>query len=232
MRDRVAVITGGGGALGSAVVTSFLEDGWTVWVPSSSAASAEELRERLGTPAGLRAAAADLTDTGAVEAFFARVASAHGGLDVLCNLVGGFAAGDIVDTDPATWERMWRLNATAPFLAIRSAVPLLRRSGDGRIVNVAAAAALGDPKPGMSAYLATKAAVVSLTRNLSEELAGDGIRVNAVAPTIIDTPDNRRAMPDAGRDGWLEPREIAGVIRFLAGPHAAVVSGSVLTLRK
>jgi NAD(P)-dependent dehydrogenase (short-subunit alcohol dehydrogenase family) len=167
-----------------------------------------------------------------VEGLFAEVTATHGRLDLLCNLVGGFAAAGVAETDTGTWQRMWDLNATAPFLCIRSAVPLLRRTGGGRIVNVAAAAAMTGPKAGMSAYLAAKSAVASLTENLAEELAADGITVNAVAPTIIDTPANRAAMPDADRGTWLDPAEIAAVIRFLAGPDATVVSGNVLTLRK
>lgn len=232
MDGKVAVVTGGTGALGSEVVASLLEDGWVVWVPWTTEAAASRLRERVGGAAGLHAAAADLTDAASAEAFFGQVDEAHGSLDLLCNLVGGFAAGDVETTGPSTWERLWQVNATAPFLAIRSAVPLLRSAGGGRIVNVAAAAALGGPTAGMSAYLAAKSAVASLTRNLSEELAADGITVNAVAPTVIDTPANRTAMPGSDRSGWLDPAAIARVVRFLAGPDGAVVSGTVLMLRE
>jgi NAD(P)-dependent dehydrogenase (short-subunit alcohol dehydrogenase family) len=232
MSERVAVVTGGTGVLGTEVVASLLEEEWTVWVPWTRERSIAALMERLGQAPGLRAHRADLTDPGSVDAFFGLVGAAHPGVDLLCNLVGGFVGGAIAETDPSTWSRMWSLNATAPFLALRSAIPLLRRRGAGRIVNVAAAAAQGGGKKGMSAYLAAKAAVVSLTRNLAEELAADGITVNAVAPTIIDTPSNRQAMPESDRSGWLDPREIAAVIRFLAGQDAAVVSGNVLVLRK
>jgi NAD(P)-dependent dehydrogenase (short-subunit alcohol dehydrogenase family) len=232
MGEKVAVVTGGTGVLGTEVVASLLGEDWTVWVPWTTERSMARLKERLGPAPGLRAHRADLTHPSGAEEFFGLVGDAHAGMDLLCNLVGGFAGGEITETDPPTWSRMWGLNATAPFLAIRSAVPLLRRRGSGRIVNVAAAAALGGPRKDMSAYLAAKSAVVSLTRNLAEELAPDGITVNAVAPTIIDTPSNREAMPGSDRAGWLDPREIAAVIHFLAGQDAAVVSGNILVLRK
>lgn len=232
MSERVAVVTGGTGVLGAEVVASLLEDAWVVWVPWTTERSIARLEGRLGQASGLHERRADLTDASSVEAFFDLVAQTHPGVDLLCNLVGGFGGGGITETEPSTWSRMWGLNATAPFLAIRSAIPLLRRRGSGRIVNVAAAAALERAKGDMSAYLAAKAAVVSLTRNLAEELAADGITVNAVAPTIIDTPSNRKAMPGSDRGTWLDPREIAAVISFLAGPEAAILSGNVLVLRK
>lgn len=209
MDKRVAVVTGGSGALGGAVVEALLTDGWQVHVP-----------ER-----------ADLADPDSVEAYFARRA-AEGRLDLLANLVGGFAGASVEETDPETWERMWRSNAAVPFFAIRAAVPLLRASGGGAVVNVASAAGLEGPVAGMSAYLAAKAALASLTLNLAEELAPAGITVNAVAPTLMDTAANRAAMPGADRAGWLAPGEVAEVIRYLAGPGARVVSGNVIVLRR
>jgi len=230
MDQRVAVVTGGVGGLGGAVVQALLADGWRVHVPWTNEASEAELRARVGPRAELETARADLTDPVAVDAFFARVRETSGRLDLLCNLVGGFAMAAAENTDAETWGRMLAVNATAPFLSIRAAIPLLRAAGGGSIVNVAAAA-LERPAPNMSAYLASKAAIAALTRNLAEELAPDGITVNAVAPTTIDTPANRRAMPSSDRSGWLAPEAIAEVIRFLAGPQARIVTGNVVVLR-
>jgi NAD(P)-dependent dehydrogenase (short-subunit alcohol dehydrogenase family) len=232
MSTEVAVVTGGTGGLGGAVVEALVEDGWRVHVPWRSEGEDARLRERVGSAGGLVLHRADLVDARAVDELFARVGADGGRLGLLCNLVGGFAMAPVEETDPGVWRRMWETNATAPFLAVRAAVPLLRAAGGGRIVNVAAAAALGGAVGGMSAYLAAKAAVVSLTRNLAKELGPSGIAVNAVAPTTIDTPANRRAMPDADRSSWLAPEEIARVIRFLAGADGAVVTGNVLELRK
>ncbi|GMV04278.1 MAG: short-chain dehydrogenase [Gemmatimonadota bacterium] len=232
MSARAAVVTGGTGALGSAVTGALLRDGWRVYVPWVTEKEAARLRESLGDPPALITRRADLADADAVEAFFTQVDAGPGGLRLLCNLVGGFAMAPVEGTEPATWERMVTLNATAPFLAIRSAVPRLRAAGGGAVVNVAAAAALGGPVAGMSAYLAAKSALVSLTRNLAAELAADGITVNAVAPTVIDTPANRASMPDADPSTWLSTDEIADVVRFLAGPSARIVTGSVLELRR
>jgi len=232
MARSVAVVTGGTGGLGGEVVHALVRGGWRVHVPWVTEVEAERLRERIGGANAVALHRTDLTDPDSVAALFAAVQAEDGGLDLLCNLVGGFAMGAIEDTDVDTWNRMWAANATAPFLAMRAAVPLLEAAPVGRIVNVAAAAALGAPIGGMSAYLAAKSALVSLTKNLAREFGPRGVTVNAVAPTTIDTPANRKAMPDADRGTWISAEEIAEVILFLAGPAAGVVTGNVLELRK
>jgi NAD(P)-dependent dehydrogenase (short-subunit alcohol dehydrogenase family) len=125
---------------------------------------------------------------------------------------------------------MWTLNATSVFQVAHHVLPLLRETGGGRVITVAAEPALDRGAPGMAAYAATKSAVVSFTQSMAREGAEYGVTANAVAPRIIDTPANREAMPDADTSTWLAPEAIAQVIGFLAGPEAGIVTGNVLTL--
>lgn len=140
--------------------------------------------------------------------------------------------GLVEETDPDTWDRMVSLNATSVFQVAREAFPILKENGGGRIVTVAAEPALDRGAEKMGAYAATKAAVVSLTGTLAREGGPHGITANAVAPRIIDTPANRRSMPDADTSTWLQPAEIANVIAFLTGPDGGIVNGSILTLNR
>jgi NAD(P)-dependent dehydrogenase (short-subunit alcohol dehydrogenase family) len=231
--NRVALITGGTGALGRAVVKRFLDDGAQVHVSWVVAREVDELKAVLGADAGrVRLHQADVGDAPAVQRLMADVAGDTGRLHVLANLVGGFAYASLDETDPATWQKMLAMNATSAFLCCKYAVPHMRPGGFGRIVNVAAAPALGRGAANMSAYSASKSAVLNLTYSLARELGRDGITVNAIVPSTIDTPANRAAMPDADRATWLAPVEIAGVVAFLAGEAAGIVTGTAVNLSR
>jgi NAD(P)-dependent dehydrogenase (short-subunit alcohol dehydrogenase family) len=227
---RVAVVTGGTGALGRVVARALLDDGWILHVPWRTRAHADALADAVGGLATrLHLVEADVADAGDVERLFAGVDERSGRVDALLNLAGGFAAGRIEESGPEQWEQMIRVNATSAFLCCRAAAPRLKRTGEGRIVNVASAAALV-PRAGMSAYAASKAAVIALTRALAAELAKDRVTVNAIAPTTIDTAEARAAMPRADHSGWVTPEAIAGTIRWLLRPDSSGVSGTIVEM--
>ncbi len=143
-------------------------------------------------------------------------------------LAGGFALAPIADTALADFEQQWRMNTVTCFLSCREAVRSIRRAGGGgRIVNVAARPVVA-PVPGMTAYTASKAGVAAITQALAAEVAADRILVNAVLPSIIDTPANRAAMPSADPAAWPRPAEIAETIGFLASPGNALTSGALV----
>jgi NAD(P)-dependent dehydrogenase (short-subunit alcohol dehydrogenase family) len=218
---REALVTGGTGALGRAVVARLLESGATVhvpvYVPEELEGFVERDHERVRLHEGL--------DLG-LEADVARLYAETPSLYASIHVAGGFDMGPIEETAVETWNRLLRLNATTSFLCCRQTVRALG-GREGRIVNVAARPAL-IPTAQMSAYAASKAAVAALTLSLAEELADRAIWVNAVVPSIIDTPANRAAMPDAGHAAWPKPEEIAETIAFLASPQNLATRGALV----
>jgi NAD(P)-dependent dehydrogenase (short-subunit alcohol dehydrogenase family) len=204
MQGQHVVVTGGKGALGGAVVALLESRGAIVHVPDQ--------------------ATVDLTSEPAATAYYAALpplwASIH--------LAGGFAMAPLTDTSLADFARQWQTNAVTCFLSCREAVRAIRATGrGGRIVNVASRAVL-QPAPAMAAYVAAKAAVAALTQTLAAELAADRILVNAVVPSIIDTPANRASMPTADHASWPKPAELAEAIAYLASPHNTLTSGALL----
>jgi len=232
--DRVALVTGGTGVLGRAVVRRFLAAGARVHVTWRRTEERADLEQELGKDAAaVGFHQADVTSPGEVSGLFDALARAPGRLDILACVAGGFTAAPLQETTPAAWDGMLALNATGTFLCCRAAAPLLRRApGGGRIITVAARPALERGAANMSAYAASKAAVLNLTYSLARELVDQRITVNAIVPSIIDTPANRAAMPAADTTTWLPPAEIAEVVAFLAGPAAGAVTGSAINLAR
>jgi NAD(P)-dependent dehydrogenase (short-subunit alcohol dehydrogenase family) len=217
-RDRHVVVTGGTGALGEAVVEALIAAGATCHIPVRGAAAADQSDKRVLTPH------IDLTDEAAVTRFYEALpplwASIH--------LAGGFAMGALAKAELKDFTSQIDINLKSCFLCCRAALGALQGRG-GRIVNVAARPALEWRQgSGMAIYAAAKAGVAALTVALAEEAAKNDILVNAVAPSIIDTPDNRRAMPKAEKSAWPKPEEIAATIVFLASPENRVTRGAVV----
>jgi NAD(P)-dependent dehydrogenase (short-subunit alcohol dehydrogenase family) len=214
---RHVVVTGGDGALGQAVVRAFLDAGAVCHLPVFGPGWPD-------APAGARITGnMDLSDEAAVTGYYAGLPP----LAASIHLAGGFLAKPIADTSRADLEGQLKLNLVTTFLCCREAVKAFRRSGGGRIVNVAARV-IEQPAAGMTAYTASKAAVAALTRALAVEVRGEGILVNAVLPSIIDTPANRAAMPGADTGRWPKPAELAQAIRWLASEENRLTSGALV----
>jgi NAD(P)-dependent dehydrogenase (short-subunit alcohol dehydrogenase family) len=230
LEGKVAIVTGGAGALGGAVVQAFLEQGARVVVPFVVPGDLERLRGEPGIPAGatLAGALVDLTDEAAVAGYYDGVAAAEGAIDILVNAAGGFEGGPPVhETSWSLWEQQIAINLKTAVLSSRAAVPHMLRRGGGAIVNVASRTAV-ESGARVAAYAVAKRGVLQLTRAMAAELVEANVTVNAVMPSVIDTPANRAAIPKADFTRWVRPVDIARVILFLAGPDARVVSGAAV----
>jgi NAD(P)-dependent dehydrogenase (short-subunit alcohol dehydrogenase family) len=220
---KTALITGGTGALGVAVVDRFLADDWRVVVPWIVATEREAMRSH---PL-LELVEADLFDAASAEACVEAAAGAPDApLTAVVNLVGGYAAGGRVHETPVEdFEAQLRLNLRPTYLVSAAAVPHLSAAGGGAITCVSSRAALR-PFPGAAGYVTAKLAVLGLVDSLAVEYLAEGVRVNAVLPSIIDTPGNRSGQPDADHGRWVAPAQIAETILFLSSDGAAAISGA------
>lgn len=225
MKDKVVVVTGAFGVLGRAVVLGAKARGARVVAVDYAATPPSDLASALGA-AVLFKGGVDLSDAAAAAQAIADVVEACGRIDVLVNVAGGFAWETVADGEAATWNRLHRLNLMTALNTSKAALPHLVASGAGRIVNVGANSAV-KAAAGMGAYAASKAGVHRLTEALAEEYKGR-VGVNAVLPSIIDTPANRADMPDADFSTWVSPEELASVILFLASSQASAVTGALL----
>ena len=228
---RVVLVTGGSGALGHAITHRFLGEGATVCVPWIVEAERERLQASVPTESRSRLLLerCDVVDDSAVSRLVAAVAKRFGRLDVLVSAVGGFAMGELVQTDRALWDRMLTLNLTATYVAARAVLPDMLTAGSGRIVAVASRAVV-PPTGGFIAYTVAKAGVIAFVQALAAETRDRGVTVNAVLPSTMDTPANRAAMPNVNPKTWVPVDSVAGAIAYLASDAAAHVSGTLLAI--
>ena len=224
-RDRHVVVTGGTGALGNAVVGALVAAGAVCHVPYIEPKELARCGFREHASVKL-AAVTDLADEAAAARYFDGVPKLWASI----HLAGGFAMSAVAETSKADLMQQLDMNFITAFLCCRAAVNAMTRTGaGGRIVNVAARPALEwRTGAGMATYAASKAAVAALTVALAEEVAKDGILVNAVAPSIMDTRANREAMPKADHAAWPKVEEVAATILFLASPDNAVTRGAIV----
>ena len=230
IEGKTALVTGAAGNLGRAVAAAFHARGASVVeldqapVPASAGAAGAA-----GAPDARRLILqADLLDPQSLEAAVQRAAPRFGGIDILCNVAGGFTMGDPVHATPLdTWRHMIDLNATSILNTARAVVPQMLERKGGKIITIAAAAGAAG-RPHMGAYSASKSMAIRLTESMAMELREQGINVNCIAPTIIDTPPNRAAMPDADPSRWVSPEAIAEIVLFLASDAARAIHGATI----
>jgi len=228
--NRHIIITGGAGTLGTAVVQMLIDSGARCSVPCYN--EAEQQSFSLSNHSDVFSkAGVDLTNEEQTQAFYDEAVDTQGPLWASINIAGGFGMGKIEDTPLEKFEGQLKLNTITCYNACRTAVHWMRKSNyqGGRIVNIAARPAL-EPRQGkgMTAYTVSKAGVAALTEALAAEIVNDGILVNAIAPSIIDTPPNRESMPDANYDKWPKPEQLARQIAYLVSVDNEVTRGGII----
>lgn len=221
LNGKVVMITGALGGLGQTVTKAFSQAGAKVVVVG------RELPEKL--PKGLLGLSADVTDEAEVQRLMKEAVQKTTRIDCLINLVGGFAMGRLAETEASVWSRMLSLNLTSAFLLSREATRFMSKQGSGRIIHMAAQAAV-DPFPGAGAYIVSKSGLLALIKVLALELADSGVKVNGVLPSTIDTPANRQSMPDADPNDWVNPEAIAALLVFLASDEADALNGALIPI--
>lgn len=225
MAEGAIVVTGGTGGLGLGVCRALRASGRRLVVTWVVERERDRAREALGEAVELRQV--DATDPDAVGALASDLDGA-GGAWAVAHLVGGYHDGDpVASLDLAAWDRQMELNARSAAVVMRAFLPGMVARGGGRVVAVSSRAALR-PFAGAAAYAASKAALIALVAAASEEVKHDGVTVNCVLPSVIDTPANRAAQPDADASRWVSPEEIGAVIAFLASEEASAVTGAAI----
>jgi NAD(P)-dependent dehydrogenase (short-subunit alcohol dehydrogenase family) len=222
LRNKVALVTGANGGLGMHVTRALLEAG------ASVAGLSPNIRQGDFHPSSFVAIPAEISDLQSAKKAVDEVVARLGRIDILAHLVGGFAGGSTVaETDDATFQRMFDLNLNSAFHLLRAVVPRMQEHHAGRIIAIGSRAA-EDPGPGVGAYSASKAALVSLIRTVARENKNAGITANVLLPGTMDTPANRKAMPKEDFSKWVQPASVASLIVWLAGEGGKDVTGAVI----
>ncbi len=219
MAEKIILVCGAAGGLGRAVTPILSRSGATLVLLDR-----EIPRDAEPGPQWMQV---DVAQEGSVRQVIERVLANTGRIDGLVNLVGGFAPARLVDTTVDQWQRMLTVNLTAAYLLSRAVIPAMAARQSGRIIHIAAKAAL-EPFPGAAAYIASKAALVALVRATALETKDSGVTVNAILPSTIDTPANRASMPDADPSQWVRPSSIAQALLFLLSDEAQQITGAAL----
>ncbi len=229
MDQPVAVVTGGTGALGRAVVPRLVRRNFRLAVTYIIPEEARGLEEEIELDEDrMMVRRVDTTDPEAVNVFMKDTVEAFGDINVLCSLVGGWAGGrDVAETDNVRFDRMIDLNLRSTFNTLRAAIPLMRDTDWGRIIAVGSKAAQDAPA-GQAAFNMAKAGVEALIKSVARELQDTNVTANVILPTVIDTPATRAALPYADYITWPTPEEIAAVLDFLASPESKVITGAAI----
>jgi NAD(P)-dependent dehydrogenase (short-subunit alcohol dehydrogenase family) len=222
MKGKVVLVTGANGGLGTYVTQSFLDAGATVIGTSRKIQQSE-----FNSP-GFTAMPAELSTRENARALVDQVGARFGKLDVLAHTVGGFAGGQpVAEIDDATFQRMMEVNLNSTFHILRATIPVLRKTGQGRIIAIGSRAAL-EPGANVGAYSTSKSAMVSLIRTAAQENKDAGITANVILPGTMDTPANRQAMPNADFSKWVRPARVASLVLWLARDAGTDVNGAVI----
>ena len=221
MKGRVVLVSGASGGLGTYITEAFLDAGATV------IGTSRKIQQSDFTSAGFTAIPGEISSRAGAQTIVDGVVARFGRLDVLAHTVGGFAGGQsVTDTDDATFQRMLDLNLNSVFHILRATIPVLRKSS-GRIIAIGSRAAL-EPGPGVGAYSASKAAMVSLIKTVAAENRDAGVTANVILPGTMDTPANRMAMPDADFARWVQPANVASLVVWLASDAGKEITGAAI----
>jgi NAD(P)-dependent dehydrogenase (short-subunit alcohol dehydrogenase family) len=222
MKGKVVMVTGANGGLGTSVTQAFLDAGATV------VGTSRKIQQSEFMSADFAAVPAEITNSQGAESLLDQVVRRYGRLDVLAHTVGGFAGGSpVAETDDATFQQMFDVNLNATFYLLRASIPVLRKSGNGKIIAIGSRAAV-EPGANVGAYSASKAAMVSLIKTIALENRDAGMTANVILPGTMDTPANRKAMADADFSKWVRPATVASLMVWLAREAGKDVNGAAI----